>query len=112
MQMKVYGFRYYESSNYPESKEILAHSKEEAEKYLRVLVENGLYKIKNLAIEHSYEVATPTNYKVFSRSENGLVTSIDWYDKEGGRSGRVGCWTELPPRIKHKAINKEQTPCN
>jgi len=101
--MIVATFKFYESSNRLESETILANSKEEAEKYLRTIKRNGVYKIQDLNIEHSYIVGCPTNYKVFSRGENGEPLVLDWREKDTSNSGRVKLWTELPPRIKKVA---------
>jgi len=98
--MIVATFRFYERNNTPETETILANTIEEAEDYLRVLKRNGIYKIDNLNIEHSFVVGNATNFKVFSRDENGYPTVLDWRDKDSDDSGRVRYWTELPARIK------------
>ena len=101
--MIVVAFRFYESSNRLESETILANSKDEAEEYLRTIKRNGVYKIQDLNIEHSYIVGEPTNFKVFSRDENGNPLVLDWKEKGTSNSGRVKLWTELPLRIRKAA---------
>lgn len=98
--MIVATFKFYESSNNLESETILANSKDEAEEYLRTIKRNGVYKIKDLNIEHSYIIGEPTNYKVFSRNENGEPLVLEWREKGTTNSGRLKLWTELPSRIK------------
>lgn len=98
--MIVVTFRFYERSNTPDTETILANSKEEAEDYLRTLKRNGSYKIENLNIEHSFIVGTATNFKVFSKDENGEPLVLDWRDKNSKDSGRIKFWTQLPESIK------------
>ena len=98
--MIVAAFKFYEKSNRLETATILANTKDEAEEYLKTLKRNGVYKIQNLNIEHSYIIGHPTNFKVFNRDENGEPLVLDWKEKDTKNSGRVALWTELPPRIK------------
>jgi hypothetical protein len=101
--MVVVTFRFYESSNSLTSETILANTKEEAEDYLRTLKRNGVYKIQNLNIEHSFIVGHPTNFKVFSRdTSTGEPLVLDWSEKATKASGRVSKWTSLPDGISKK----------
>ena len=98
--MIIAAFRFYESSNRLDSERILANSIEEAEDYLRTIKRNGIYKIEDLNIEHSYIIGEPTNFSVFSRNSKGEVAVLNWENKETKSGGRVALWTELPSRIK------------
>lgn len=98
--MIVACIRYYEKSNQLDSTRILANSIAEAEEYLRTLKRNGIYKIENLNIQHSYVLGEATNFKVFSRDEKGMPLVLDWKNKQNNSSGRVDLWTELPKSIR------------
>jgi len=100
--MIIVGIKYFEISNSHQTEKILANSIEEAENYLRAIKRNGSYKIEDLNILHSYEVATPTKFKTFSRNEDGTPKILDWRDEELRESGRVDLWTELPKSIAVK----------
>jgi hypothetical protein len=99
-------FKFYEISSSIESKAILAHSQEEAEEYLRTIMRNGIYKIEDLNIVHSYVLGTPTNYNTQSIDGQGYPEVIGWKDKDSDTQGVVCDWTELPPRIKKRTIKQ------
>ena len=103
--MVVVFFRYYRSSNSPDIINILAHSEEEAEKYLRSIEKNGIFKIQDLNILYQAVIAEPTNFSVQGRNKQGFPSLICWLDKSKGsnsidKNGCVKHWTDYPPRIK------------
>jgi len=100
--MIVAKFRFYESSNKLETEAILANSIEEAEDYLRTIKRNGVYKIQDLNIEHSFMISEVSDVSVFSRDSEGFVSVLNWKNKNTKESGRVRLWTELPSSIENK----------
>jgi len=104
--MIVACFRYYEKNNQLNSTRILANSIEEAEDYLRTLKRNGVYKIENLNIQHSFIVGNATIFKVFSYDEKGMPLVLDWKNEHNNCSGRVNLWVELPQSIKESLERK------
>lgn len=84
-----------------ETANILAHSSDEAERYLRILVENQ-HGNKSLTVLHSYAVDEPTGYAILSKDDSGQPTALKWKNKTKGSSGVVRLWTDLPESIKKK----------
>lgn len=99
--MQVFEFKYAPYGNEIETSRVLAHSMDEAERYLRILIENES-RIRNLVILHSYPIATPTNFSVRGKDDAGRPISLNWKDKASGGGGVVLLWTDLPVQIKKK----------
>lgn len=100
--MQVFEFKYAPYGNEIETSCVLAHSMDEAERYLRILVENES-QIRNLVILHSYPIATPTSYSIRSKDDNGVPSCLIWKDKDSNKDGAVLLWTDLPESIKKKS---------
>lgn len=99
--MLVIELKHVPYGNQIESTAMLANSIDEAERYLRVLIENQ-YQNKDLNILHFYVVGEPGAYSISSTDENGYPSGLKWRSKDKNGGGFVKYWTELPSQIKKK----------
>ncbi|MCL4432158.1 MAG: hypothetical protein M1300_07550 [Epsilonproteobacteria bacterium] len=99
--MLIIAIKHVPYGNQIECTNILAHSIDEAERYLRLLMERQ-YQNKDLSILHSYQVGEPSTFSISSKDENGNPTTLTWNNKEKTNGGFVKYWTELPLSIKKK----------